>query len=223
MHLLLVEDSLDLSAYVGELMKSLGNTVEYANDGTQGLRLASGDEYDAVLLGLGVPGSSGLTLCRRLRVSARPDIPIVMLATCGTEADKLCGFDAGADDYLTEPFSPRELHARLKALVRRVPGFREILQVADLTFGPRTLLIRRGSRPITLPRTPMRIFEQLMRASPYVVTRDQIERAVWGDDPPGSDAAMRGHIVTIRNAVDSECEPKLLHTVHGIGYRLGIR
>jgi DNA-binding response OmpR family regulator len=223
MHLLLVEDNLDLSANVGKVLESLGNTVEYANDGTQGLRLASSDGYDAVLLGLSMPGSDGLTLCRRLRVSARPDIPIVMLASCNTEADKLCGFDAGADDYLTEPFSPRELHARLKALVRRAPGFREVLQVSDLTFSPRTLLIRRGSRPITLARTAMRILEQLMRASPDVVTREQIERTVWGDDPPGSDAAIRGHIVFVRNAVDSECEPKLLHTVHGVGYILGIR
>jgi DNA-binding response OmpR family regulator len=223
MHLLLVEGNLDLSANIGEFLKSLGNTVEYAYDGAQGLRLARGDEYDAVLLGLGMPGSNRLALCRRLRVSARPDIPIVMLATCDTETDKLCGFDAGADDYLTEPFSPRELHARLKALVRRQPGVREVLQVADLTFGPRTLLIQRGSRPITLARTAMRILEQLMRASPDVVTREQIERAVWDDDPPGSDAAMRGHIGIIRYAVDSACELKLLHTVHGIGYRLGIR
>jgi DNA-binding response OmpR family regulator len=223
MHLLLIEGELDLSANIGEFLKSLGNTVEYAYDGTQGLRLASGDGCDAVLLGLGMPGSNRLALCRRLRVSARPDIPIVILATCNTETDKLCGFDAGTDDYLTEPVSPRELHARLKALVRRRPGFREVLQVADLTFGPRTLLIRRGSRPIKLARTAMRILEQLMRASPDVVTREQIERAVWDDDPPGSDAAMRGHIGIIRHAVDSECELKLLHTVHGIGYRLGVR
>jgi DNA-binding response OmpR family regulator len=146
-----------------------------------------------------------------------------MLGSRDTEADKLHGFDAGADDYLTKPFSPRELHARLKVLVRRARGFGEALQVADLTFSPRTLLIQRGSRPITLTPIAMRILEQLMRASPGVVTREQIERTVWGDDRPGSDAAIRGHILIIRNAIDSEFEPKLLHTVHGIGYRLGIR
>jgi DNA-binding response OmpR family regulator len=113
-----------------------------------------------------------------------------------------------------------ELQARLKALVRRASGSRGVLQVADLTFDLRTLLIRRGSRAISLAPTGMRILEQLMRASPGVVTREQIERTVWGDDPPGTDAALRGHILIIRNAVDSETEPKLLHTVHGIGYRL---
>ena len=223
MRLLWFEDNRNLSADVGDVLESLGNTLEYASDETQGLRLASSDGYDAVLVGLSVPGSDGLTFCRRLRLGARPDIPIVMLGSCDTEADKLHGFDAGADDYLTKPFSPHELHARLKVLVRRARGFGEALQVADLTFSPRTLLTRRGSRPIALPRIAMHILEQLMRASPGVVTREQIERTVWGDDPPGSDAAIRGHILIIRNAIDSECEPKLLHTVHGIGYRLGIR
>jgi DNA-binding response OmpR family regulator len=220
MHLLLIEDNLDLSANVGEFLESRGNTVDYARDGNQGLQLAGSDGYDAVILDLGLPGMDGLSLCRRLRDTARRDVPIVMLTARDTEADKLSGFDAGADDYLTKPFSLLELQARLKALVRRASGSRGVLQVSDLTFDLRTLLIRRGSRPITLAPTGMRILEQLMRASPGVVTREQIERTVWGDDPPGTDAALRGHILIIRNAVDIENEPKLLHTVHGIGYRL---
>lgn len=220
MHFLLIEDNLDLSANLGEFLESRGNTVDYARDGTQGLQLAGSEGYDAVILDLGLPGLDGLTLCRRLRDTARRDIPIVMLTARDTEADKLSGFDAGADDYITKPFSLLELLARLKALVRRASGSRGVLEVADLTFDLRTLLIRRGSRPIALAPTGMRILEQLMRASPGVVTREQIERTVWGDDPPGTDAALRGHILIIRNAVDSETEPKLLHTVHGIGYRL---
>jgi DNA-binding response OmpR family regulator len=220
MHLLIIEDNLDLSANVGEFLESRGNTVDYARDGNQGLQLAGGAGYDAVILDLGLPGLDGLTLCRRLRDTARRDIPIVMLTARDTEADKLSGFDAGADDYVTKPFSLLELQARLKALVRRASGSRGVLQVADLTFDLRTLLIRRGSRAIALAPTGMRILEQLMRASPGVVTREQIERTVWGDDPPGTDAALRGHILIIRNVVDSETEPKLLHTVHGIGYRL---
>jgi DNA-binding response OmpR family regulator len=190
MHLLLIEDSLDLSANVGEFLESRGNTVDYARDGNQGLHLAGSDGYDAVILDLGLPGMDGLSLCRRLRDTARRDVPIVMLT------------------------------ARLKALVRRASGSRGVLQVSDLTFDLRTLLIRRGTRAISLAPTGMRILEQLMRASPGVVTREQIERTVWGDDPPGTDAALRGHILIIRNAVDTESEPKLLHTVHGIGYRL---
>jgi DNA-binding response OmpR family regulator len=220
MHLLLIEDNLDLSANVGEFLESRGNTVDYARDGMKGLQLAGSEGYDAVILDLGLPGLDGLTLCRRLRDTARRDIPIVMLTARDTEADKLNGFDAGADDYVTKPFSLLELQARLKALVRRASGSRGVLQVADLTFDLRTLLIRRGARAIALAPTGMRILEQLMRASPGVVTREQIERTVWGDDPPGTDAALRGHILIIRNALDTETEPKLLHTVHGIGYRI---
>ena len=220
MHLLIIEDNLDLSANVGEFLESRGNTVDYARDGTQGLQLAGSDGYDAVILDLGLPGLDGLTLCRRLRDTARRDVPIVMLTARDTEADKLSGFDAGADDYVTKPFSLLELQARLKALVRRASGSRGVLQVNDLTFDLRTLLIRRGERAITLAPTGMRILEQLMRASPGVVTREQIERTVWGDDPPGTDAALRGHILIIRNAIDADSEAKLLHTVHGIGYRL---
>ena len=220
MHLLIIEDNLDLSANVGEFLEARGNTVDYARDGTQGLQLAGSEGYDAVILDVGLPGLDGLTLCRRLRDTSRRDVPIVMLTARDTETDKLNGFDAGADDYVTKPFSLLELQARLKALVRRASGSRGVLQVSDLTFDLRTLLIRRGGRPITLAPTGMRILEQLMRASPGVVTREQIERTVWGDDPPGTDAALRGHILIIRNVIDAEGESKLLHTVHGIGYRL---
>ncbi len=220
MHVLIIEDGLDPSANVGEFLRSRGNTVEYAHGGEQGLQLAGGQGYDAIILDVGLPGLDGISLCRQLRETSRRDVPIVMLTARDTEADKLLGFDAGADDYLTTPFSLLELLARLKAMVRRASGAHGVLQVSDLTFDRRTLLIRRGTRAIALAPTGMRILEQLMRASPGVVTREQIERTVWGDDPPGSDAALRGHILIIRNAVDSNSEPKLLHTVHGIGYRL---
>src|ERR1700748_970861 len=220
MHLLIIEDNLDLSANVGAFLESRGNTVDSARDGTQGLQLAGSEGYDAVILDLGLPGLDGLSLCRRLRDTARRDIPILMLTARDTEADKLSGFDAGADDYVTKPFSLLELQARLKALVRRASGSRGVLQVSDLTFDLRTLLIRRNSRAISLAPTGMRILEQLMRASPGVVTREQIERTVWGDDPPGTDAALPGHILIIRNALGKETEPKPAPPVHGIGYRL---
>jgi DNA-binding response OmpR family regulator len=162
----------------------------------------------------------GITLCKRLRETARKDVPLLMLTAKDTEADKLRGFEAGADDYLTKPFSLPELLARLTAIVRRTVGAKGVLHVEDLTFDLRTLSIRRGNRTITLAQTGMRILEQLMRASPGVVTREQIERSVWGADRPESDAALRVHIFAIRSAIDGEGERKLLHTVHGTGYRL---
>ena len=220
MQILLIEDNLDLSANVGEFLESRGHVVDYARDGAKGLELAANDSYDAVILDLGLPGMDGVTLCKRLRETARKDVPLLMLTARDTEADKLRGFEAGADDYLTKPFSLPELLARLTAIVRRTVGAKGVLHVEDLTFDLRTLSIRRGNRTIALAQTGMRILEQLMRASPGVVTREQIERSVWGADRPESDAALRVHIFAIRSAIDGEGERKLLHTVHGTGYRL---
>ncbi|HEY6482605.1 MAG TPA: response regulator transcription factor [Steroidobacteraceae bacterium] len=220
MHILLIEDNLDLSANIGEFLESRGYVVDYARDGTNGLQLAKSEGHDAIILDLGLPGLDGLSLCRKLRQHARRDVPVLMLTARDTEADKLSGFDSGADDYVTKPFSLLELMARLKALIRRTSPDRGVLQVADLSFDIRTLVVRRGDRPIHLAPTAMRILEQLMRSSPGLVTREHLERTIWGDDPPESDAALRGHILAIRNAVEMEEERKLLHTVHGIGYRL---
>jgi len=221
MHVLLIEDSADLSANIGEFLESRGHLVDFAGDGIKGLQTAASGNHDAVILDLGLPGLDGIALCERLRGTVRKEVPLLMLTARDTESDKLRGFEAGADDYLTKPFSLLELLARLNAIVRRTSASKGVLQVSDLIFDLRTLIIRRGERIISLAPTGMRILEQLMRAAPGVVTREQIERTVWGSEPPESDAALRGHIFCIRNAVDATGEPKLLHTHHGIGYRLG--
>lgn len=223
MNILLVEDSADLSANIGEFLESRGQVVDYVHDGLGGLHLAAVNRYDVLILDLNLPGMDGLALCRRLRESAHRDLPILMLTARDTELDKLKGFDAGADDYLTKPFSLLELLARLKALQRRASGSNGLLEVADLSFDPRTLIVRRAGRRIELTPIALRLLEQLMRASPGVVTRTQIEGTVWGNDPPESDAALRGHIHALRTAIDQGREPKLLHTVHGIGYRLALQ
>ena len=221
MHVLLIEDSLDLSATVGEFLESRGHSVDYARDGDSGLGLACADAHDVIVLDIGLPGLDGWSLCRRLRATSQRDIPVLMLTARDTEADKLTGFEAGSDDYLTKPFSLLELLARLNALVRRVTGTRGVLEVADLTLDTRTCVIRRGDRLIHLGPIGMRVLELLMRASPQVVPRRQLERNAWGDDTPESECALRAHILAIRNAVDGPGDMKLLHNVHGVGYRLG--
>jgi DNA-binding response OmpR family regulator len=220
MHLLLIEDHHDLAASVGEYLEEHGQTVDYAGDGLTGLHLCTVNRYDAVILDLNLPGLDGLSLCQRLRADARSAAPVLMLTARDTERDKLTGFDAGADDYLTKPFSLPELHARLKALVRRAAGVQSLLQVADLAFDLRTLIVRRAGRRLELTPTSLRLLEELMRASPAVLSRQQVERALWGDNPPDSDAALRGHVHALRTAIDAGFDPKLLHTVHGMGYRL---
>lgn len=220
MHLLLIEDASDLAANIGEFLESRGHVVDYAHDGLTGLHLATVNAYDALILDLNLPGMDGLSLCQRLRRDARHHMPVLILTSRDTERDKLAGFEVGADDYLTKPFSLPELDARLKALTRRTQTLQDVLQVADLQFDLRTLIIQRGGRRVELTPIGRRLLEQLMRASPGVVSRAEIERAIWGDDPPESDAALRGHIHALRTAIDQDHPRKLLDTVHGTGYRL---
>lgn len=220
MRILIVEDNADLAANIGEFLISRGQSVDHAGDGRAGLRLAVANRYDALILDLNLPGMDGLALCRRLREGSHQDLSILMLTARDTELDKLQGFDAGADDYLTKPFSLLELLARLKALKRRQSDAGGVLEVADLSLDPGTLIVRRAGRRIELTPIALRLLEQLMRAAPAVVTRVQIERTIWGGDPPQSDAALRGHIHALRAAIDGAGETRLLHTVHGIGYRL---
>ena len=224
MRLLLIEDNPDISASVGEFLESRKHIVDYAEDGLSGLHLAVVNSYDAVILDLGLPGLDGVALCRRLREDARSQMPILMLTARDKEADKLTGFEVGADDYLTKPFSLPELMARLTALQRRAngAGFRSTVQVADLTLDTRTLVCKRAGKRLELTPSAFRLLQKLITASPDVVARREVEIALWGDDPPDSDAALRAHIHALRQAIDRDHSVKLLHTVHGVGYRVGV-
>jgi DNA-binding response OmpR family regulator len=221
LNILVVEDSADLAANIVDFLEERGHRVDAAPDGVTGLRLATGGDFDVIVLDLMLPRMDGLTLCRRLRAEAGRPTPVLILTARGTLDDKAAGFDCGADDYLVKPFELRELEMRLQALGRRAragEGLRR-LQVADLVFDMAELRVRRGDRPIELPAIPLRILELLMRRSPQVVWRREIEQAVWGDSPPDSDA-LRVHIHTLRAAIDAPGAVPLLHTLRGVGYRL---
>lgn len=220
MRILLIEDHQDLAANVGEYFAQRGHVIDYAADGLSGLHLAATNPYDALVLDVSLPGLDGLALCRKLRTEARSPVPVLMLTARDTERDLLTGFDAGADDYLTKPFSLPVLEARLKALTRRGTPPADVLRVADLAFDLRSLVVKRGPRRLELAPAGLKLLEALMRASPGVVSRAAAERALWGDDPPDSDAALRGHVHALRAAIDVTPAPKLVHTVHGLGYRL---
>lgn len=222
MNFLLIEDNVDLAANIGEFLESRGNDVDYAYEGAGGLRLAMTNPYDALILDVSLPGLDGLALCQRIRESRRRHLPVLMLTARDTETDKIMGLDAGADDYLTKPFSLPELLARLRALHRRALGHDAALQVGDLTLDPRSMTVSRAGRRIKLPPTAFRLLEQLMRASPGVVTRAELEHTIWGDLPPESDAALRVHIHALRTSIDAGTGPRLIQTVHGIGYRMAV-
>lgn len=220
MQVLVVEDNRDLMANVFDFLEARGHVVDAAYDAPAGLERALGSDYDAVVLDLILPGGDGLDVCRRLRAEGR-STPVLMLTARDTLADKLAGFEAGADDYLVKPFALQELEARLVALARRARGsaFRTRLQVADLMLDLATRRVERAGRPIELPPIPLRILELLMRHAPRVVTRAEIERWVWGDAPPDSDA-LRSHLYVLRSAIDRPFETPLLRTLRGLGCQL---
>lgn len=220
MHILIVEDNLDLVGNVFDFFEARGHAVDAAYDVRTGIERARTGLYDAMVLDLMLPDGDGLDVCRRVRDEGC-STPVLMLTARDTLADKLAGFDAGADDYLVKPFALLELEARLQALVRRSQGqaHRKRLQVADLVLDLDTGHVERAGKRVELPRIPMRILELVMRFSPRVVTREEIERAIWGDERPDSDA-LRSHLYVLRGAIDHPFDKPLLRTVRGTGLQL---
>jgi DNA-binding response OmpR family regulator len=219
--ILVIEDNADLAANIADYLEGHGHLVDTALDGVTGLHLAVSQSHDVIVLDLMLPGLDGLALCRRLRRDAESVVPVLILTARATLDDKVAGFAEGADDYLVKPFELRELELRLRALARRAQagGNARRLKVADLVFDLDTLAISRGGRPIVLAALPMRLLELLMKRSPQVVWRRELEQSVWGDSPPDSDA-LRVHMHTLRTAIEGADLPPLLHTVRGIGYQL---
>jgi DNA-binding response OmpR family regulator len=219
-YILVIEDNPDLVANLYDFLEPRGYVVDAAYDARSGLSFARNNDYDVVILDLMLPDMDGLEVCSRLRDSGR-DTPVLMLTARDTLDDKLQGFASGADDYLVKPFAMQELDVRLKALVRRARGeqSRELLRVADLVFDPATLHVKRGGKTISLPPIPLKILALLIRQSPRVVPRREIERRIWGNIQPESDA-LRAHMSVLRAAIDRPFGKQLLRTVHGIGYQL---
>lgn len=219
-HVLIIEDTRDLAANLIDYLGGCGHTVDTAMDGVTGLRMVLTGEFDAIVLDLGLPGMDGTQVCEELR-KAGCTVPVVMLTGRGDLEQRVEGLELGADDYLVKPVALRELEARLRALVRRATAgaHAPVLQVGDLALDERTMSVTRAQLPITRTRRDYELLRALMRASPAVVSRARLERALWGDEPPNTDA-LRTHIHTLRRAIDKPFEHKLLHTVHGFGYRL---
>jgi DNA-binding response OmpR family regulator len=219
-YILVIEDNPDLVANLYDYLEPLGYVVDAVYEGRSGLRFARDNYYDAIVLDLTLPGMDGLELCRQLR-ETRHSTPVLMLTARDTLADKLEGFASGADDYLVKPFALSELAARLRALIKRArrEHARECLRVGDLVFDPETLHLERAGQKITLPPIPLKILDMLIRQSPRVVSRREIERRIWANERPDSDA-LRAHIHVLRNAIDKPFPIALLRTVHGMGYQL---
>jgi DNA-binding response OmpR family regulator len=220
MHVLVIEDNNDLAANVGDYLEDRGHVVDFAGDGVTGLHLAVVHDFDVIVLDLTLPGMDGLEVARKLRQEARKQTPILMLTARDALEQKLTGFESGADDYMTKPFALQELGVRLEVLARRGKGPQSrVLKVADLTYNLDTLTVMRAGTSIQLNPIGLKLLQALMEASPSVVTRQDLEQKVWGEELPDSDS-LRVHIHGLRAAIDKPFGKPLIHTRHGIGYRM---
>ena len=219
--ILLIEDNQNIAEMVGEFLERQGYSLDYAADGVTGLHLAVTNSYDLIVLDLMLPGLDGIDLCRKLRQEAKKSTPVLMLTARDTLDDKVEGLEVGADDYLIKPFEVRELEARISALIRRARRevSNEVLRVGDLTLDTGTLRLTRGGRELNVSPIGLKLLTILMRESPRVVPRRDIEREVWGDILPDSDT-LRSHLYNLRKVIDKPFERPLLHTIHSAGYRL---
>jgi two-component system response regulator MprA len=223
MRILVVDDD---QAVRDSLRRSLafnGYDVELAGDGLAALESIARNRPDAVVLDVMMPRLDGLEACRRLR-SAGEDLPILVLTARDAVSDRVAGLDAGADDYLPKPFALEELLARLRALLRRTqPAFSSDsgqLSFADLTLDPLAREVTRGERTVRLTRTEFNLLELLMRHPRQVLTRSQILEEVWGFDFPTTANSLEVYIGYLRRKTEAAGEPRLIHTVRGIGYAL---
>ena len=221
MYLLIIEDNPDIVANLYGFLETQGFTLDVAYSGTAGLERARSTHYDAIILDLELPGLDGVEVCRQLRRVARKATPVLMLTARDTVKDKLVGFEVGADDYLVKPYSLVELEARILALVRRARNetVEYILEFGELRFDLSRGEAARAGRKLNLTPVGYKLLEVLMRHAPAIVPREVIQREIWGDDLPDSDA-LRTHIHALRLAMDRPFIYPMLVTLPGSGYKL---
>jgi two-component system response regulator MprA len=193
--------------------------VEEAADGAEALAHHATSPSDAIVLDLLMPEVGGLDVCRTLR--RRGDlVPVLVVTARDAVDDRVEGLDAGADDYLVKPFAIEELRARIRALLRRAGAGDDTLRFADVTLDPATRDVHRGDRRLQLTRTEFNLLELFMRNPRQVLTRSQIYDRVWGYDFGSTSNALWVYIGYLRRKLEEDGEPRLLHTVRGVGYAL---
>ncbi len=220
---LVVDDDPQLREALARALDLDGYTVTTANNGAQALELVGRDRPDVMVLDVMMPYVGGLDVCRTLR-ERRDRLPILVLTARDEVGDRVAGLDAGADDYLTKPFALEELRARLRALLRRTTDEAGAeggaLRYEDLVLDPAARTVHRGGRLVELTRTEFALLELLLRNAGRPIPRDVIMDRVWGWDSEPTSNSLEVFIGYLRRKTESEGEPRLIHTVRGVGYVL---
>lgn len=228
--LLLIEDNEDILANLYAYLEPLGYELDCARNGRAGLDMAMAGRFDCIVLDIMLPGLDGVSLCRRLREEHKSVVPILMLTARDTVSDRVRGLEAGADDYLIKPFALKELEARIRALLRRGRMSKSAAAAvtgggqwtyADLTLNLPEHWAQRQGRLLRLSPTGFRVLSELIRVAPGLLRREELESALWGDEPPEG-SALRTHIHELRRELDKPFATPLLQTVPHVGYRLSL-
>ena len=218
--LLVVDDEPAVRRSLSRALGLEGYEVSTAQDGAEALDVLTRASYEAVVLDVAMPGVDGIEVCRRLRAGG-DRTPVLMLTARDAIDDRVAGLDAGADDYLVKPFALRELIARLRALMRRVADPAEPrLEFADLSLDRVTREVTRGGRSIELSRTEFSLLEMFLEHPRHVLTRSQIFERVWGYDFGPTSNSLGVYVGYLRRKLEADGEPRLIHTVRGVGYAL---
>jgi DNA-binding response OmpR family regulator len=219
---LVVEDELKIARLVREYLTEAGFEVTVAHNGEEGLAAARGDRPDLMILDLGLPGMDGYDVTRAVR--AQTAMPIIMLTARSDETDRVIGLELGADDYVVKPFSPRELVARVRAVLRRTRGDlpAEVIRASDLTIDLAARTVRRGHEPIETTATEFDLLVRLASQPGRVFTRGQLLDALHGVSFESYERAIDAHIKNLRKKLEpNPRQPRYLVTVYGVGYRFG--
>ena len=222
--ILIIEDNAGLAANIYDYLEASGHRPDAAPDGESGLGLLAINRYDAIVLDWMMPRMDGMTMLARLRGQMKSRIPVIVLTAKDQVEDKIHGFLTGADDYLVKPVALAELEIRLRVLVQRASGAQaesQVLSVADLRFDLATLEVTRAGKLLAMTPVRRQLLELLMRRSPGLVRREELETLIWKDDIPDNDV-LRSHMHMLRKAVDGDAPRKLVKTIAGSGYRLGL-
>ena len=221
--ILVIDDDVELCHLVGEYLQAEGFAVECVHDGESGLQKATGDQYLLAVLDVMLPGINGFEVLRRIRATSR--LPVLLLTARGEDVDRIVGLEIGADDYLPKPFNPRELVARIRAILRRtrgdgsnVPGAPEILHVGDVELDPGTRSVRLEGKLVDLTSVEFNLLEVLLREAGRVVPRERLVNAVLSRKFSPFDRSIDMHVSKVRKKLGDTESDEHIKTVRGVGY-----